>query len=124
RSAQLDPSSAQNMSDLGFLAYMRRSYREAIQWMDSGMVLDSTRWQDLLYRPRAKLALGDTAGALADARRAAKQSGGQRIAVALQSNIEARAGITAGVRERLDPIVDYYRGRNDIPVRDGYGTAA
>ena len=124
RSAQLDPGSVQNMSDLGFLAYMRRNHREAIQWLDSALAMDSTRWQDYLYRPRALLAAGDTAAALRDARLGAQKSGGQRIALALLSNIEARSGITTGVRERLDPLVEFYRGRKDIPVRDGYEIAA
>ena len=123
RAIAIDPTEAQSQADLGFIAFTFRRFREAVRWYDSSLVIDAQRWQDRTRRAQALLRMGDTAAALGDARLAVRISGGQRTALAMLSSVEARAGMTASARERLDPLVATWRGRNDISVRDGFEIA-
>ncbi len=117
---EIDPAQAQALSDRGFIAMQLRRFREALRWYDSALVLDTTSWQNLSYRARLKLDLGDSAGALLDARRGAEMSGGQRLAVAALAQVEARTGNAAAARARIEPLLDSLSGTDSVLVRDGY----
>ena len=123
RAIAIDPTESQSQADLGFIDYTFRQYRDAVRWYDSSLVIDPQRWPDRGRRAQALVRMGDTAAALGDARLAVRISGGQRTALAVLASVEAGAGMTASARERIDPLVETYRGRNDISVRDGFEVA-
>ena len=117
---------AQSVSDVGFIFYARRRYREALAWYDSAQALGATH-NTWVLKARARLALGDRAGALEDAAmatRVAPPSARIRNEIFV-ANIEALAGDTARARARLGPaLAAVFPATGPLSVRFGYEVVA
>jgi TolB-like protein/Tfp pilus assembly protein PilF len=127
RSLGPGPERSQAMADLGFISYERRRFAEARARYDTAVVLNPSGWPSFGFRSRIRLVLGDTAGALEDAREAVRRSPvSVRIRnLAVLAQMEAAAGDVAGARARLDPVVaSLAAGDGPITVRVGWELAA
>ena len=125
RSLELDPRFTQSAADLGFIALERRRYAEAARWYDSAMTLDPATWNNQMWRSRVRIEVGDSAGALRDARETARlaTANARRLAEAILAQIEARTGDMAAARARLDPLLAPFVGVDTVNVRVGYELA-
>jgi len=123
RASELDPSAPQAVADRGFIAFNLRRYPEAVRWYDSASVIDPTAWQNLVFRARIRLELGDGAGARADAHAAVRIGGAQRLAELVAIQVDARTGDSVVARSRLDSLLVAFAPADSIPVRDGYEIA-
>lgn len=119
----LNPTNVQSIADRGFMDLQQRRFREALRWYDSATVVDSLGWQNRTYGARVRLELGDTAGALADARRAVVLSGRQRMAMLALAQVEGRAGNTAAASAIAHAELAQYGPADSVLVRDGYELA-
>jgi TolB-like protein/Tfp pilus assembly protein PilF len=121
------PERAQAMADLGFVSFSRRRFAEARARYDTAITLNPRAWSHFNNRARARLMLGDTAGALEDAQEAGRVSPvSMRIRnLAVLAQIEAASGNVAGARARLDPVVaSLAAGEGPVTVRIGWELAA
>ena len=125
RGLELDPHFAQGAADLGFIAFQRRRYAEAARWYDSAASMAPTGWNYPVFRARVRIELGDTAGALRDARESARlaTANARRLSEAVLAQIEARTGDVASARARLEPLLVRFVAADTIDVRDGYELA-
>jgi TolB-like protein len=127
RSLGPGPERSQAMADLGFISYERRRYAEARTRYDTAFALNPRAWSSLDFRSRIRLVLGDTAGALDDAREVVRLSPvSVRIRnLAILAQMEAASGNLAGARARLDPVVaSLAPGGGPVTVRVGWELAA
>ena len=94
RALAINPQDADAMVGLGFLSTARRSYGTALQWCERLNAVDSTRAAPRILGALARAAVGDAAGAVAEARAALVfSSRGERLrALAVLAEVEARAG--------------------------------
>jgi TolB-like protein len=101
------PFRAQSLADLGFVYFSRRRYAEARFWYDSAMTISGSMTSMNVFRSRVRLALGDTAGAVADADAAVQSSAtSTRIRVqATRAYFDAVTGDATGARLRLEPVI-------------------
>ena len=121
------PERAQAMADLGFIAFARRRYADSRARYDTAIALNPLAWSHLNNRARARLMLGDTSGALEDAREAERVSPvSMRVRnLAVVSQMEAASGNVGGARTRLDPVVaSLAPGDGPVTVRIGWELAA
>ena len=127
RSLGPGPERSQAMADLGFIAFARRRYADSRARYDTAIALNPLAWSHLNNRARARLMLGDTSGALEDAREAERVSPlSMRIRnLAVLAQMEAASGNVAGARARLDPVVaSLAPGGGPVTVRIGWELAA
>lgn len=121
------PERSQSTADLGFIALSRRRFAEARVWYDSAIALNPASWSHRGFRARARLAAGDTAGALEDAQEAVRLSPvSMRIRnLPVQAQMEAASGNLAGARSRLEPAVaSLAPGDGPLSVRVGWELGA
>ncbi len=125
RSLELDPRFIQSAADLGFIAYERRRYAEAALWYDSAIAMRPANWLNYVWRSRVRFELGDSAGALQDARETVRLSAAnaRRWAEAALVQIEARSGELAAARTLLEPLLVAFAGGDTVDMRDGYELA-
>jgi len=103
---ELGPARAQSVADLGFVLLMRRRYSEALAWYDSAAALGPGVGNFRNFRMRARLAVGDTAGANEDADATVRLNpASTRIrALATRAFMDAVLGNTAAARARLEQV--------------------
>jgi TolB-like protein/Flp pilus assembly protein TadD len=103
RAVDIDPLRPVSLRDLGFRAYHERRYTDALRWLDSALVADPTSWFSYADRARARVALGDLAGARFDAEAALRFAppGSRYWSEVVMALVESRAGDTAAARSRL-----------------------
>jgi tetratricopeptide (TPR) repeat protein len=120
-----EPTASQTVSDIGFIFYAQRRYREALAWYDSAVVFGATH-NTWVLRARARIAVGDTAGALEDAAMATRlATPSARIRNEIfAANIQALAGDTARARSRLEPALAASLPDGPMTVRHGYEVVA
>ncbi len=122
---QADPGQYQAVADLGFVAYTLRRYDEARRWYDSAIAIRPDAWQNQGFGARARLAVGDTAGA----RRAAARMlelvplASRPQAIAVGAQIAARTGDTAAARAAAEPVAASLGTEGPLAVREGFETA-
>ena len=127
RSAGPGPERSQSTADLGFIAYSRRRYAQARVQYDSAIALNPGSWSHRGFRAHVGLALGDTAGALEDARETVRLSPiSVRIrSLAVLAQMEAASGNVTGARARLEPVVaSLTPGDGPVSVRVGWELGA
>ena len=127
RSLGPGPERAQTMADLGLISYSRRRYAEARVRDDTAIALNPEAWSHRANRAHIRLALGDTTGALEDAREAVRVSSvSARIRnLAVLAQMEAASGDVAGAQARLDPVVaSLAPGDGPVTVRVGWELVA
>jgi len=100
RALALEPGRAVTYQETGFLRLIEGRYRESIEWCDSALAADPQHVRGYLVRGRARLLLGDAAGAARDAASAlAIGRGGDAVdAHGLRVLILAFGGDTAAAR--------------------------
>ena len=125
RGSAVAPDFDQSIADLGFIAITQRRWADARRWYDSALVLLPSGWHHLGYRARAKLQLGDTTGALEDARRAVESSTERtrHLALSMRAGILGRTGRLEEGRALLAPLRERFR-TGPLAVRDGQELAA
>ncbi len=103
----IDPERAITLENLGFNNVAWRRYREALPWLDSALVVDSTFYFAHRDRARARLQLGDMAGARADAQAALRFAPAESryMAEGAMAMVEARTGDTVAARARVERVL-------------------
>ena len=100
---EIEPDRPMSLVHLGWIDMARRRYREASRWLDSAAAVNPGFFQAYMERAQLRLAMGDTAGARADAettvrlRPRSDPLAAEDVLLAL----ELRSGDTAGARARL-----------------------
>ncbi|MGH7731941.1 MAG: hypothetical protein ACRENJ_11910, partial [Candidatus Eiseniibacteriota bacterium] len=99
----LEPDRPMSLVHLGWIDAAAERYAEARRWFDSAIVVHRGFYQAYAERAALRLAMGDTAGARADAETAVRlrpaedRFSGESVLLALAR----RTGDTAGARQRL-----------------------
>jgi TolB-like protein/Tfp pilus assembly protein PilF len=127
RSLSPGPTFSQSLADVGFIALSRRQWAESRRWYDSALAVNPGAWNHYTFRARARLELGDTAGALDDAAEAARRSSAatRARAVLVQVEIAARSGRVTEARARLESVIGALLAADGpVSVRTGWELAA
>jgi tetratricopeptide (TPR) repeat protein len=103
RALAVNPEYLQSVSDVGFLAFSRRRYADALRWYDRSVGIDSMVAATHSERARVRATLGDLQGAAADAATGVRLARGveRPRALAVAAEIQVRSGDTAGARQRF-----------------------
>ena len=116
----INPRVYQAVADLGFVAITLRRYEEARTLYDSSLAIHDA-WQNQFYAARARLQVGDTAGA----RRAIARAldlvplSSRSLVLAAQAQVDARLGDTAAARATVEPLVAALGPDGPIAMREG-----
>jgi TolB-like protein/lipoprotein NlpI len=98
----LDPERAITLSWLGIERFHERRYAEARRWYDSALAVAPSFPLALSRRAVARMFLGDTAGAVADARDGVRASRGDTLlALSMLAYVEAVTGDGAAARRHV-----------------------
>jgi serine/threonine protein kinase/tetratricopeptide (TPR) repeat protein len=103
----IDPERAITLENLGFNNLAWRRYHEALPWLDSALVVDSTFYFAYRDRARARLHLGDVDGARADAQAALRFAPAESryVAQGVLASVEAVAGNSLVGRARVEGVL-------------------
>ena len=104
RALALDPGRPITLDNLAVLRYFERHFAEALRLADSGLAVDPRAYYLYVDRANVRLALGDPAGARADADMAVHLRPADYVipSEAMAAALQALAGDTAGGRARLE----------------------
>jgi len=104
RALALDPGRAITFDDLAVLRYFERRLAEALRLADSGLAVDPRAYYLYVDRANIRIAMGDPAGARADADMAVHLRPADYVvpSEAMVAALQAMAGDTAGGRARLE----------------------
>jgi TolB-like protein/tetratricopeptide (TPR) repeat protein len=122
RALALDPRAVLAAADIGFIHYQHRRFAEAVRWVDSAERLDATSLQYFYIGTRARLSVGDTAGARREADSAvafATAAGNARLMREIRVQVLAAGGDTARARAELDDLLPGVAGADSVSIRDG-----
>ena len=111
RALAINPAYVQPIIDLGALAFTRRSFKEAVQWIDRGLRIDPTNPFHMLDG-EARLAAGDIAGArreMVTALNLATPSARPRV-LSMLAVIDARAGDRARAAAEFQQALQSFLG--------------
>ena len=116
----LDPGRAITLAWMGIESFHLRRYREALRWYDSALAVAPAFPLALIRRAAARLNLGDTAGALDDAREGLGASQGDTLlALSMLAYVEAAAGDSVLAERHLRPVAEARE-----TLEEGIGRAA
>jgi TolB-like protein/Tfp pilus assembly protein PilF len=120
RTLAVSPTVHQAAADLGFVALTLRRYEEARAWYDSSLAIRDA-WQNQFYAARARLLVGDTAGARRAIARALDQVplSSRALVLAAQAQVDARLGDTAAARATVEPLVAALGPDGPLGMREG-----
>ena len=105
RALALDPTRPVTLRNIGWLRLSQRAYTDALRWVDSALVADSTFVLAHLERARLERFLGNVAGVRRDAdalARFATTPGTRRLAEDARVWADAAAGDTLAARARAE----------------------
>lgn len=129
RALAINPAYVQPIIDLGALAFTRRSFKEAVQWIDRGLRIDPTNPFHMLDG-EARLAAGDMIGArreMVTALNLATPSARPRV-LSMLAVIDARAGDRARAAAEFQQALQSFLGTEQrlpatMSVRDAWELA-
>jgi len=122
----LEPDRPMSLVHLGWIDAAAGRYAEARLWLDSAIVVDRGFYQGYAERAALRLAVGDTAGAHADAETAVRlrpgedRFSGESVLLAL----DRRNGDTAGARRRLAGLLAHAPRPDTVQVHAAIAWAA
>lgn len=126
RAVAIEPDRPMSLVHLGWIDMSRQRYADAGRWLDSAAAVNPGFFQAYAERAQVRLAIGDTAGARADAQTAARlrprtdPMSGEDMLLAL----DLRNGDTAAARIRLRRLRTEAPGANGVGVHQVTGWAA
>jgi len=120
RAVAINPRVFQAVADQGFIALTLRRYEDARALYDSALAIRDA-WQNEFYAARARLEVGDTAGA----RRAVARAldlvplSSRSLVLAAQAQVDARLGDTAAARATVEPLAAALGPDGPVGMREG-----
>jgi TolB-like protein/Flp pilus assembly protein TadD len=106
QSLVLEPDRPHTLVVLGNGAFIDRRYEEAVRWLDSAVVIDSSFPDAYASRGLFRLYVGDTAGARRDAEFALRLASTDRLlGESVLALVDLRAGDTSAARTRGERLV-------------------
>jgi len=106
RSLEIEPDRPITLSALGVLSFFERRYEDSQRWLDSSLHVNPEFFLGYLRRARARLMLGDPAGARADAETALRLGGADSsLGNALLAMADVQTGDTVTARTRLSRVL-------------------
>jgi len=105
RAVALDPGHGVALGNLALCEFAGRRFREALRWSDSALAVTPANSNRQVIRAMVRLALGDTAGARADAQASLRLDDDLPWARATIALVDLRQGDTLATRHTVEKLV-------------------